>query len=101
MIPKGAQVLMLWAAGNHDPAVFEAPQEFRLDRNLRGVTTFGGGAHICVGRIVATMLAQVLLEELGRQDFELALADEDYPWFENFLMSQMIRMPVKVLLRGS
>lgn len=101
MIPKGAQVLMLWAAGNHDPDVFEAPQEFRLDRNLRGVTTFGGGAHICVGRIVATMLAQVLLDELGRQDFELALVYEDYPWFENFLMSQMIRMPVKVLLRGS
>jgi hypothetical protein len=46
------------------------------------------------------MLAQVLLEELGRQEFELAMADEDYPWFENFLMSQMIRMPVKVLPRG-
>jgi cytochrome P450 len=96
VIPKGAQVLMLWAAGNHDPDVFEAPLEFRLDRNLRGVTTFGGGAHICVGRVVATMLAQVLLEELGKQDFELALVDEDYPWFENFLMSQMIRMPVAV-----
>lgn len=98
-IPKGTQVLMMWAAGNHDPAVFEAPQEFRLDRNLRGVTTFGGGAHICVGRIVATMLAQVLLEELGKQEFELVLVDGDYPWFENLLMSQMIRMPLKLLPR--
>jgi len=95
-IPKGAQVLMLWAAGNHDPAAFDEPSQFRLDRDLRGVTTFGGGAHICLGRIVATMLARVLVEELGKQDFELALVDEDDPWFENLLMSQMIRMPVRL-----
>ncbi|KDA04104.1 cytochrome P450 [Hyphomonas oceanitis] len=95
-IPKGTTVMMLWAAGNHDPAVFDQPAEFRLDRDLRGVTTFGGGAHICVGRIVATMLVRVLLEELHAQDIRLTLADDNYPWIDNHLMSQMRHMPLNV-----
>ena len=88
--------MMLWAAGNHDPAVFDQPAEFRLDRDLRGVTTFGGGAHICVGRIVATMLVRVLLEELHAQDIRLTLAGDDYPWIGNHLMCQMRHMPLNV-----
>ncbi|MEH6807841.1 MAG: cytochrome P450 [Hyphomonas oceanitis] len=95
-IPKGTTVMMLWAAGNHDPDVFDQPTEFRLDRDLRGVTTFGGGAHICVGRIVATMLIRVLLEELHAQDIRLTLAGDDYPWIDNHLMSQMRHMPLSV-----
>ncbi|WP_341197179.1 cytochrome P450 [Hyphomonas chukchiensis] len=95
-IPKGTTVMMLWAVGNHDPAVFDQPSQFQLDRDLRGATTFGGGAHICVGRMVATMLVRVLLEELGAQDIRLALADDDYPWIGNHLMSQMRHMPLKV-----
>ena len=95
-IPKGTTVMMLWAAGNHDPAVFDQPAEFRLDRDLRGVTTFGGGAHICVGRIVATMLVRVLLEELHAQDIRLTLAGNDYPWIGNHLMCQMRHMPLNV-----
>jgi cytochrome P450 len=95
-IPKGTTVMMLWAAGNHDPDVFDQPGEFRPDRDLRGVTTFGGGAHICVGRIVATMLIRVLLEELHAKDIRVTLAGDDYPWIDNHLMSQMRHMPLSV-----
>lgn len=95
-IPKGTTVLMLWAAGNHDPAVFDAPAVFRLDRDLRGATTFGGGAHICVGRMVATMLVRVLVEEIGRHDIRFTLAGDDYPWIGNHLMAQLRHMPLRV-----
>jgi cytochrome P450 len=39
IFPEGAKVQMLFGAANHDPAVFNNPDEFRLDRrSIRGAT---------------------------------------------------------------
>lgn len=96
-IPKGTQVLMLWAAGNHDPAVFPEPQSFRLDRDHRGITTFGGGAHICPGRHVALMLIRLLLEEIAARGLTLSLTDGPYDWLGNHAMSQLPHMRLRVV----
>jgi cytochrome P450 len=62
-IPKGATILLLWAAANRDPARFDRPDELILDRPRRHVT-FGSGAHTCLGNALARLEARVVLETL-------------------------------------
>lgn len=95
-IPKGTPIVMLWAAGNHDPSVFTDPAAFRLDRDHRGITTFGGGAHICPGRHVAMMLIRLLLEEVAARRLAFSFTDAPYVWLGNHAMSQLPHMRLKV-----
>lgn len=69
-LPKDARVLLLWGAANRDPAHFEAPDEFRLDRPIsKGHMSFGKGIHFCLGaplaRLEATTVLRMLLERTG------------------------------------
>jgi cytochrome P450 len=95
-IPRARAVVMLWAAGNHDPAAFPDPERFDLARPRQGLTTFGGGGHICPGRHVAGMLARVMLETLLERDVELARIDGPDSWIEGHMMSQLRALPVRV-----
>jgi cytochrome P450 family 144 len=61
-LPAGSRLLLLWGAANRDPAHFDAPHEFRLDRpGSKGLITFGKGAHFCVGAALARLEAQIAL----------------------------------------
>jgi cytochrome P450 len=62
VIPAGALVRLCVAAANRDPAKFDEPHAFRLDRSFRRQFSFGGGIHHCLGaplarRVVAAALA--------------------------------------------
>ena len=49
-IPAGTTVMALQAGANHDPRVFEEPDEFQPERsNARHHVTFGLGIHACPG----------------------------------------------------
>ena len=100
LIPRGSVVVMLWAAGNHDPAAFPDPERFDLDRPRQGLTTFGGGGHICPGRHVAGMLARVMLETFLAEGVELERLDEPGSWIEGHMMSQLRTLPVRVRRRA-
>jgi cytochrome P450 len=58
---------MAYALANHDPAVFENPDEIVLDRFPNKHAAFGLGVHRCIGSNLArmtfkAMLGQVLLD---------------------------------------
>ncbi len=57
-------VLLVYAAGNRDPAVFECPDQFRLDRPQHQHLAFGFGTHRCVGIHLARAEMRIALEEL-------------------------------------
>lgn len=62
---KGDRVWMAYALANHDPAVFDDPDEIILDRFPNKHAAFGLGVHRCIGSNLArmtfkTMLGQVL-----------------------------------------
>ena len=57
-------VLLGFARANHDPAVFEAPAEVRLDRRPNPHVGFGNGPHTCIGLQLARLEASVFLEVL-------------------------------------
>ncbi|PXA83920.1 cytochrome P450 [Nostoc sp. 3335mG] len=63
-IPEGQDVYMGWAAANRDPAMFEEPACFRLDRESNRHMSFGFGIHNCPGSNLARMEMRVVLEEL-------------------------------------
>jgi cytochrome P450 len=68
-IPQDARVMYSLFGANRDPAIFEDPNTFRLDRKPAGGTnmSFGGGAHFCPGAWTARAEAKVALEVLLRR----------------------------------
>ena len=64
-VPANSHLLFMWGAANRDPAHFEAPNEFRLDRNgAKRHVTFGKGVHFCVGAALARLEARIVLGKL-------------------------------------
>lgn len=64
-LPANGHLLLMWAAANRDPAHFEAPDEFRLDRaGAKGHVSFGKGAHFCIGAALARLEAQIVFSML-------------------------------------
>ncbi len=57
-IREGEQVLAGIASANRDEDVFDAPEDYRLDRGLPQHLSFSGGAHHCIGAGLARLVAQ-------------------------------------------
>ncbi|SPM29799.1 cytochrome P450 [Mycobacterium terramassiliense] len=64
-LPADSHLLLMWGAANRDPAHFDEPNEFRLDRtSAKDHLTFGKGVHFCVGAALARLEAHVVLRKL-------------------------------------
>jgi cytochrome P450/NAD(P)-dependent dehydrogenase (short-subunit alcohol dehydrogenase family) len=63
-IPANATVKIAVGAANRDPAEFEKPDEFILDRANSKNVAFGYGPHYCIGAQLAKQEATIALEEL-------------------------------------
>jgi len=95
-LPAGSRLLLLWGAANRDPAHFDDPDEFRLDRAAtKGHMTFGKGAHFCVGAALARLEAQVVLRALLERTSWID-ADEFGPWLPSVLVRRRSRLPLTV-----
>ncbi|MGE4650246.1 MAG: cytochrome P450, partial [Myxococcota bacterium] len=64
-MPKGSQVLMLFASGNRDPEHFDDPDTLDVTRpENRTHLGFSHGIHYCLGSAVARLEARIALEEM-------------------------------------
>jgi cytochrome P450 len=63
-IREGSIIWISIAAANRDPAVFDDPDEMRLNRNPNRHLTFGMGPHFCLGSPAARMESEVLLDAI-------------------------------------
>ncbi|SDK45118.1 cytochrome P450 [Nonomuraea jiangxiensis] len=72
VVPAGSRLLLIFAAANHDPRVFPAPDTFDLDRDTTKAIAFGTGPHFCLGAALARLESRIVLEEL------VAAVHEDY-----------------------
>ena len=55
-IAEGEKVVMFYPAANRDPAKFEDPDTFKIERNnSHEHLAFGSGPHVCIGQRVANM----------------------------------------------
>jgi cholest-4-en-3-one 26-monooxygenase len=78
-IKAGDKVVMWYVSGNRDEDVFDAPDEFRIDRTPNEHIAFGGrGPHYCLGANLArSEIRHLFAEVLDRMpDIRLAGAPE-------------------------
>jgi cytochrome P450 len=76
-VRAGDKVVLWWASGNRDEAVFEDPYRFDVRRDASQQMAFGkGGPHLCMGSQLARMEVRVMFEEiLARVDSVAALGE--------------------------
>jgi cytochrome P450 len=75
-ISRGSEVALLFGSANHDPRVFEAPEQLDLGRRDNPHVSFGAGIHFCLGAPLARMELEVSYATLLRRVPGLALAVE-------------------------
>ncbi|UGS37308.1 cytochrome P450 [Capillimicrobium parvum] len=63
-IPEGDVVEIVLSSANRDPARFERPDEFDIDRPRQSHMSFGNGEHFCSGHYFSRQLERIALEEL-------------------------------------
>jgi cytochrome P450 len=54
-VEPGEKIAVLLGSANRDPAVFEEPDELRVDRTPNNHVAFGVGVHFCIGAPLARM----------------------------------------------
>ncbi|OBG89356.1 cytochrome [Mycobacterium sp. E802] len=95
-VPKDSHLLLLWGAANRDAAVFEEPQEFRMDRpNVKRHMAFGKGAHFCLGAALARLEARIVVSSLlaGGHTVRPAGVAE---WQPSLLVRRLRQLPLRV-----
>jgi len=76
-IAAGDMVMLRFAAANRDPAVFENPDRFDVERrNARQHLAFGRGAHVCIGNMLARKELAVGFDEILKRCGSMRLAAE-------------------------
>ena len=76
VVEPGEKIAVLLGSANRDPAVFDAPDEFRVDRTPNNHVAFGVGVHFCLGAPLARMELFESLTTLVTTYPSLALAGE-------------------------
>lgn len=76
-IPAGSTMMLLPGAANRDPALFDEPGEFRVDRaNARYHVAFGHGIHHCAGAHLARAEGRVTVNRLLDRTSDIAISTE-------------------------
>jgi cytochrome P450 len=95
-IARGDKVVMWYVSANRDEAVFERPNEFRIDRpNARQHLAFGIGVHFCMGSRLAEMQLRVVWEEVLARFREVEVVGPPRRVRSNFVKGYS-HLPVRV-----
>jgi cytochrome P450 len=94
LIPKGAAVMAVMAAGNRDPARFANPDTLDFERADNRHLAFGWAAHFCFGAPLARMEGRIAFRRLLDRLPGLALAPGALEWRENLGLRGLKTLPV-------
>jgi cytochrome P450 len=97
-IPKGARILVLLGAANHDPARFPDPERFDIERaDARAHLAFGKGIHFCLGAALTRLELGIVLELLATRFPNMTLgAKRDYAYTANVVFRGPTSLPVSL-----
>ena len=94
-IPAGSVMQASLGAANHDPARWEDPHRWDLDRPLQTHATFGLGPHLCVGMHLARMEIRTVMEAIFDRLPGLRLdPDAPRPWVTGLTFRMPTAVPV-------
>jgi len=93
VLPGGSFVMLLLAAANRDPEVFENPSVLNLERDLNPQLGFGFGLHHCLGSPLARLEARVTLSRMIARTKSLEIAGP-IEYRPNIVLRGMKSLPV-------
>ena len=97
-IARGSLVLLSPFAAGWDPAAFPEPDRLNLRRDVRGILTFGHGAHYCLGVHLAKLQIGTMLDFF--LDHVPDGAEVDHGCVEwapvNMFLREVTRVPVRL-----
>ncbi|WP_018680937.1 cytochrome P450 family protein [Actinokineospora enzanensis] len=96
VVPAGDTVLLGIASANHDPEVFESPEDLRLDRAPNPHLSYGHGIHRSFGSRLSQVEAAVAFAALLERDITLAVPAGDLRWQPSFRNRGLIELPVRL-----
>jgi cytochrome P450 len=95
-VKAGDKVLLMLMAANHDPEVFDDPDEMDLERKDNYHIAFGSGPHTCLGGILARAEAQVAIGALVRRFPQMRLTSDAVRYQGSFILRTVRELPVEV-----
>jgi len=96
-IRAGDSLVLVYPSANRDAAVFEAPDEFRVDRDPNEHLTFGIGTHFCLGANLARMELRIAIGRILQRLPDLELDPDEPPVFgTNPGIASVARLPVRI-----
>jgi cytochrome P450 len=93
-IPQGALVLVNLGAANHDPAVFDRPDQLDIARDPNPHVAFGFGTHFCLGAPLARLEAELAFATLTRRFPGLTLVHDEPVYRPNPVLRGLARLEV-------
>jgi len=100
-LTRGDIILGLLAGANYDPAVFQEPDQLKLDRFPNPHLVFGSGVHFCLGMQLARVEVQSALARLYARYPGLTLGDPDgIEWIKRFGLRGALTLPVRLNADG-
>jgi cytochrome P450 len=102
-IPAGSALWLVYAAGNRDPATFDAPEECRVDRAAESPhLSFGLGPHFCLGAGLARAESRIAVQALLSRcdDLGLAIEPSDILYEASYLVHGIRALPLTFRARS-
>jgi len=95
-LPAGARLGIVLGSANRDETVFDAPDDFDIDRPARPHLAFGGGPHFCLGTWTArAQVGQVSLPTLLRRLPGLRLSETEPARWGGWVFRGLLSLPVR------
>jgi cytochrome P450 len=93
-IPKGSELALLFGSANHDPAVFERPDDLDLGRQANPHLSFGAGIHFCLGAPLARVELAIGFGTILDRLPSLELVEEP-EWKPNYIIRGLSSLRVR------
>ncbi|KWE18348.1 hypothetical protein WL74_29385 [Burkholderia cepacia] len=93
-IQAGDSLLLSYPSATRDDAAYEAPDEFRIDRDPNRHLAFGFGVHVCLGQHLARMETRLLYRELLSRVYDIQLTGEP-AWQPSTFVSGLKSLPIR------
>jgi cytochrome P450 len=94
VIPRGAEIAMLFGSANRDGAVFERGDELDLARSPNPFLAFGAGIHYCLGAPLARLELGIAFQTLLRRAPRLELVATP-TWKPTFVLRGLRELRVR------
>ncbi|WP_419924492.1 cytochrome P450 [Candidatus Poriferisocius sp.] len=97
-VKEGDFLMLLYASGNRDEAVFDRPHDFDIGRHPNRHLGFGWAEHYCLGAHLARASTQALITQLAERVIELEPAGPAVRTESNLIVGTK-KLPVRYKLR--